>query len=106
MATEENNNTMETMLGKLYRNDSGDLVMTRVKEAAHLVKHIEVAAGRGKSYITIAMAEGEGQRILQMLEAMWSRQGKRQVDPPPPKPVMKELKEAERKARNAMREGQ
>ena len=67
------------------------------------MKHIEVAAGRGKSYITIAMSTGVGEQVLELFEEAWGRQGQRQVDPPPPKPVMRELKEVERKAREAMR---
>ena len=102
-AQEVNKKKMEDLLGKLYRDGGGKLNITKVQEAAHLVKHIDVAAGRGKSYITIAMHDGVGAQVLEMLEAVWELQGQRQVDPPPPKPVMKELKDAERKARSALR---
>ena len=102
IVTAEDKTKMEDLVGKRYRGPDNKLTVEKILEAAHLVRHAEVAAGKGKSYITISMAKGEGEAVLEMLEKAWGKLGKVQVDPPPPKPVMKELKEAERRARNAM----
>ena len=51
------------------------------------------------------MVFSSGEKVLQLLEEVWVRQGKRQLDPPPPKPILKELRETERRARAAMKGG-
>ena len=93
---------MEELLGKKLRNEKGSLSIDQVQAVASLVKHIEVAQGKHKSYITIAMCRGDGMKILELFEEVWARQGKRQLDAPPPKPVMKELKDYERNRRQAL----
>ena len=59
-AKEDNKRKMEELVGKLCRTIGGSLSIEKVQEVAHLVKHIEVAKGRGKTYLTIAMSRGVG----------------------------------------------
>ena len=96
---------MEELVGKLVKNADGDADMANVMKLSPLVTHVSVAEGRKASYITIAVSAGEGEKVLQLLEEAWGIAGRRQTEAAPPKPVMKELKDAERKARAQLKGG-
>ena len=102
---QESKDLMRETMGKLIENEEGDPDVGKVMQLSHLVTHISVAEGRRASYITIAVSGKEGEAVLELLEAAWKREGKRQTEAAPPKPVLKELKEAERKARGQLKGG-
>ena len=96
---------MEELVGKLVKNAEGDADIAQVMQLSPLVTHVSVAEGRRASYLTIAVSAGDGEKVLQLLEAAWAVAGQRQTEAAPPKPVMKELKDAERKARAKLKGG-
>ena len=94
---------LEEIIGKKVRNGEGKIDMSLFHLVAGMVTHIDVAAAKHANYITIGVTGTEGRRVLEILEETWGKQAKMQEDPPPPKPVLRELREAERKAREAMK---
>ena len=101
----ERKEEMRQLIGKFLVNADGQVDAANFEKAAHIVTHIEVTKAKYASYLTISVTGETGERVLQMLEEVWARQAKRQLDPPPPKPILKELRETERRARAAMKGG-
>ena len=90
---------MEELIGKLLRDDSGKLDLENSKNLDRLVAHCQVIPGKKKSYVNLKMREGDGEEVDRMIEKALLREGARQWDPPPPRAVHKELKNAMTKAR-------
>ena len=101
----EKKEEMRQLMGRFLVNADGQVDVANFDKIAHTVTHIEVTKAKYASYLTISVTGETGERVLQLLEDVWARQGKRQLDPPPPKPILKELRETERRARAAMKGG-
>ena len=92
-------------MGNLVTNGEGKVDVQMFQQISHMVTHIEVTGTKYASYITISVAGAQGEKVLNLLEEVWGKQGRRQTDPPPPKPIMKELRDIERRAREGAKGG-
>ena len=96
---------MRDLIGKEIVNAEGNIDTQNFGKIAHMVTHIEVTAAKYASYLTISVTGVAGGKVLTLMEEAWAKEAKTQVDPPPPKPILKELKEMEMKARAVMKGG-
>ena len=97
--TPEDQEEMERIIGKKLRDAEGTLQLKLAKDLDELVAHMQVVQAKKACYINLKLREGEGKKVEELLEKALAREGKRQWDPPAPKPVLRELKEVQRKAR-------
>ena len=104
-ATAEGNEAVKNLMGKYLLNADGRVDTKNFGNIAHMVTHVEVTQVRHAYYLTVSVTGEEGQKALILLEDVWGKQAQRQTDPPPPKPILKELRDVERKARDAVKGG-
>ena len=86
--------TMERLVGAKVRNSDKRLSISLAKELAEMVSHCQVVKTKKKGFLNIHMRGTEGTQVMSLLEAAFTREGKRQWDPPPPKPIHRDLKVA------------
>jgi hypothetical protein len=73
------------------QNDEVDLTMC--KEVAYLASYCQVVSTPKKGFINIALFQSEdNDKLMTALDRCWRLIGKRQYDPPPPKPVNKDIR--------------
>ena len=69
----------------------GQIDMTKATELAEVVAHAQVTKGKDIVYLNIRLHEAFG-GLWTLLEKELMKLGERQWDPPPPKPVMRDLR--------------
>ena len=101
----EDKTTIRNLMTTRIQNAEGELDMTRAKRMGDLVGHCQVTRtkNRKKAFINLMFRRGEGKELERMIYAAMDREGDRQYDPAPPKPVHKNLKDALQGARNKRR---
>ena len=90
---------MEELLGTKLRNADKKLDIGNAKDLADIVAHCQVVKTKRKGFMNILMRGDKGVAAFKLLEKALDREGHRQWDPPPPKPVHKDLKMAVEQAR-------
>ena len=91
----ESKDFMENHLGTLLRNSDGRLDVARAKEISKYISFCQVVRTKKKGFINLAIREvDQGPRILQELMTAMDRAGKRQWDPAPGRPVVRDIKDA------------
>ena len=98
----EDKRRISELVGKHYRNKDGKLDVNLATEASKVTGHVEVNDGRHAAYITFQARGPDAEEILRLFEKAWAREGEMQTDPPLPKPVLRDLKKAERAGREAL----
>ena len=92
--TTEVQEEMAALLGKRLRDEDGTLQLRRATRLEGLVAHCQVVQAKRACYVNLLLREGEGKKVEQLMERALARDGRRQLDPPMPRPVLRELKEA------------
>ena len=96
----ESKEFMENHVGKLMRNTEDKLDVAKAKEISKYISFCQVIRTKKKGFINLAVREeGQGSRILQELMTAFDRAGKRQWDPAPGRPIVRDIKEAVARAR-------
>ena len=93
---------MSELVGKHDRNKDSKLDITLAEQAAKVTGHVEVNDARHAAYITFQARGPDAAEILGLFEKAWAREGEEQMDPPLPKPVLRDLKKAEKAGRDAL----
>ena len=88
----------EGLVGKLRElllmkcgNKDGEVDITKATELESVVAYAQVVKGKEVVYLNIRLQEPE-RALERELETLWASLGRRQWDPPPPKPVVRELR--------------
>jgi len=72
-------------------NDEIDLMMC--KEIAYVASYCQVVQTPKKGFINRARFQSEeNDKLMTALDRIWRKIGSRQYDPPPPKPVNKDIR--------------
>ena len=91
---------MENLLGPRVRNGEGKIDLLMARKLEDLVVHCQVTKTKKNSFVNLMGTQTtEGQLFLRLLEAGLAKDGERQWDPPPPKPIHRDLKIALEQAR-------
>ena len=69
----------------------GEVDITKATELESVVAYAQVVKGKDVVYLNIRLQETQ-RALEQEMETLWASTGRRQWDPPPPKPVMQELR--------------
>ena len=93
---------LESILGTRYRSE-GICTTANAHKVHKLIGHLTVAQGKKATYMTIGVKGEEGRRMYALLRQGITNLGKEQEDPPIATPVFKDLKQAERAARAALK---
>ena len=93
---------MSELVGRHYRNKDGKLDIMLAERAAKVTGHVEANDARHAAYITFQARGPNAEEILRLYEKAWAREGEMQTDPPLPKPVLRDLRKAERAGREAL----
>jgi hypothetical protein len=73
------------------KDDEVDLMMC--KEVAHVACYCQVVQTPKKGFINIALFQSEdNDKLMAAFDRLWRKIGSRQYDPPPPKPVNKDIR--------------
>ena len=89
----ESNLAMEELVGQRLRNKERKMDLMNARQLADLVAHCQVVKTKKKSFVNILGTNTpEGQRFMTLIEAALEKEGTRQWDPAPSKPVHKDLK--------------
>ena len=98
----EDKKRMSELVGKHYRNREGNLDIALAAQAAKVTGHVEVNDAKHAAYITYQARGPDAKEILALFEKAWAKEGEEQMDPPLPKPVLRDLRRAERAGRDAL----
>ena len=93
---------MSDLVGAHFRNTEGRLDINLAANAAKVTGHVEVNDAKHAAYITYQARGPDAAEILALFEKAWAREGEQQTDPPLPKPVLRDLRRAERAGRDAL----
>ena len=93
---------MSTLVGQHYQNAEGKLDINLAANAAKVTGHVEVNDAKHAAYITFQARGPDAAEILALFEKAWAKEGEEQMDPPLPKPVLRDLKRAEKAGREAL----
>ncbi len=73
------------------KDDEIDLMMC--KEVAHVACYCQVVQTPKQGFINIALFQSEdNDKLMAAFDRLWRKIGSRQYDPPPPKPVNKDIR--------------
>jgi hypothetical protein len=91
-ATEEEKAAAHTVRN-LVSNKEDEVDMNLSKEIAHIASYCQVVQTPRKGFINIALFQSEdNDKLMEAFDRVWRKIGKRQYDPPPPKPVNKDIR--------------
>ena len=91
--------TLETLFGTKLRNHEKKLDLSNAKELGEAVAHCQVVRTKKKGFINLLMRGQDGEAAGKILEKALDREGHRQWDPAPARPIHKDLKIALEQAR-------
>ena len=93
--TAENKKILETMVKSRCKNAEDKIELRNAKNLEDLVTYCQVTKTQNKCFINMNCTDTEdGKKFMELMANAFNREGKRQWDPPPPKPVHRDLKEA------------
>ena len=90
-STEDQEKVTTAMLEKLD-DGKGKLDMSKAEQLSSIVGHAQVVKAKKCSYVSYRLHEGHDD-LARILNRAFLRAGKRQTDPPPPKPVSRDLRQ-------------
>ena len=98
--SEEDQKTLEKIIGsKLRDSTTNTLSLKEVKSISGIIGHCQVVRPEKKGFINLHFKGPEGMVVQKRMEEAMDREGDRQGDGGPPKPVFRDLEDALAKAR-------
>ena len=91
------------LIGPLLKDQNGIVQLSWPPRISHLVARCQVHAAKNRSFINLLCRDREGTQAESILRRAFLIQGKAQRDPPPLKPVLRDLRAVCRDARDKRR---
>ena len=97
--TSEDRMRLDELVSTKVKDASGKVSLTKFGELGSMVAYCSVWQGKKASGVNLLMRGTEGDEVGLIIERHLMREGQRDWDPAPGKPVVKELRDALRKSR-------